>query len=554
MTAEGPSEDGGLKRLETRVERLSLSFRLTFAFHAREVRFECDRGDGYERIFPETFSFHSASHDPAELFFQLDDLLNRPELLSPRANRRDSQELVVRLLSRLPHYLEALVADVADRLSDSPRLRVFQDVALFCQITSRFLTSRELVEQRQSRVALLLMRKLIYRSLVELVNGRVTPAYLEQYVCGDVDPVDPRDDPSEGGFFHTMENGDEDAVNRMVVRMAERAFFVWLEGACLDEENQAFEKEDSPFEDRESEVLRAISVHPALEIGRGRDLVPYLRRPSRDCRRILDKLERFFLRRYDVRHSSALIQHEAALKNGACEGTTNLSYHTPRNHALLLVALGAPFIAASFLYERAPLLFDYLCSAEVALVNAAAIWFLLYRFCWKRDLSFFYGSVPRIGAGIIVGYLPVFLIDEVWDLASQPFLVLGAVSTFLGLVTLLYIYVEVAQRIDNHIEAFARARAIFLFGVLQAFGIGVVMTNLVGRFMILRNWPAEDGGVADSFVETGVVPFVGQLPRIIGVEPLMAFPSAVLIMTFLSFFIGVFMQLMWEDLPITEPL
>ena len=151
-------------------------------------------------------------------------------------------------------------------------------------------------------------------------------------------------------------------------------------------------------------------------------------------------------------------------------------------------------------------------------------------------------------------YLPVFLIDEVWDLASQPFLVLGAVSTFLGLVTLLYIYVEVAQRIDNHIEAFARARAIFLFGVLQAFGIGVVMTNLVGRFMILRNWPAEDGGVADSFVETGVVPFVGQLPRIIGVEPMMAFPSAVLIMTFLSFFIGVFLQLMWEDLPITEPL
>nr|MCS5619793.1 hypothetical protein [Myxococcota bacterium] len=84
--------------------------------------------------------------------------------------------------------------------------------------------------------------------------------------------------------------------------------------------------------------------------------------------------------------------------------------------------------------------------------------------------------------------------------------------------------------------------------------IGVVMTNLVGRFMILRNWPGEDGGVADSYVETGVVPFVGQLPRIIGVEPMMAFPSAVLVMTFLSFFIGVFLQLMWEELPITEPL
>ena len=37
------------------------------------------------------------------------------------------------------------------------------------------------------------------------------------------------------------------AVDRMILRMAERAFYLWVEGVCLDEENQAFEKEDSPF-------------------------------------------------------------------------------------------------------------------------------------------------------------------------------------------------------------------------------------------------------------------------------------------------------------------
>jgi hypothetical protein len=72
--------------------------------------------------------------------------------------------------------------------------------------------------------------------------------------------------------------------------------------------------------------------------------------------------------------------------------------------------------------------------------------------------------------------------------------------------------------------------------------------------MILRNWPAEDGDTARTLAEAAVVPFVGELPRVIGVEPMMAFPSAVLVMTFLSFFIGVFLQLMWEELPITEPL
>jgi hypothetical protein len=547
-------EEVGLKRIEMRIERLSLSFRFTFAFHAREVRFECDRGEGYVRVFPETFSFHSNSHAPAELIFQFDDLLNRPELLSPKANRRDSTDLVVRLLSRVPQYLEALLEDLGQRLTGAPHLRVHQDVALFCQLSTRFLISRELTEQRRARVALLLMRKITYKSLTELVEGRVTPEYLAQYISGEVDPVDPSDDSSEGGFFYTMESGDVDSVNRMVVRMAERSFYLWLEGACLDEDNKAFEKEDSPFEDRETEVLRAICTNPSLEIERGSHLVPYLRRQGRDCRRILDKLQRWFLRHYDVKHSAALIHHDAALTNGAGPDATNLSIHTPRNHSLMLLALMSPFIAASFAYEQYPNVFNYLCSAEVVLVNGAAAWFLLYRFCWKHDLSFFHSSVPRIGAGIIVGYLPVFLIDEVWDLANQPFYILGAVSLFLGLVTMLYIYVEVHQRIERTQEAFARARAIFLFGVLQAFGIGVVMTNLVGRFMILRNWPAEDGETARTLAESAVVPFVGQLPRVIGVEPMMAFPSAVLVMTFLSFFIGVFLQLMWEELPITEPL
>jgi hypothetical protein len=49
-------------------------------------------------------------------------------------------------------------------------------------------------------------------------------------------------------------------------------------------------------------------------------------------------------------------------------------------------------------------------------------------------------------------------------------------------------------------------------------------------------------------------PMIGQLPHIIGWAPIYVFPSALLLMTFLSFFIGIFLQLMWEELPITEPL
>jgi hypothetical protein len=546
----------GLERLELRIERLQITFRFTFAFHAREVRFECDRGDGFERLFPETFSFHAARHDPMELFLQLDDLLRKPRLLSPRANRRDAVDLVTRMFSGGVQYLERVCSrlELEERLGDVARLRFHQDVALLTQIMMRFIESRELVEGRQVRVAGFLLRKLMFRSLMVLTHGRVTPSYLQDYMAGEVDPVDPSDDLSESGFSHVMEGDDQEAVNRLVVRMAEQAFYAWLEGVCLDEENQAFEKEDSPFADREAEVLRAITREGCSDIERGQDLVVFMRRRSKDCRRILEKLESWFLRRYDIRHSSSIIHHARAIDRGEDDARVTLSWHTPRNHALALGALLAPFVAAAFGYARHPFVFDVLCSAEVLLVNIVAVWFLLYRFCWKRDLSSFHASVPRIGAGIIVGYLPVFLIDEVWSLASRSAATLTSVATLLGLVTLLYIYVEVQRRLGDSVVAFARARAIFLLGVLEAFGFGVVMTGMTGSLMVSRNWSPQMAELPVEALRQSIPPLVGDLPRIIGVEPLYAFPSALLMMTFLSFFIGVFLQLMWEELPITEPL
>ena len=148
----------------------------------------------------------------------------------------------------------------------------------------------------------------------------------------------------------------------------------------------------------------------------------------------------------------------------------------------------------------------------------------------------------------------MFLIDEVWDLSRRPQVALDSVVVLLGLVTLLYIYVEIARRIPDTSVAFARARAIFLLGVAEAFGVGIVMTSLVGPFMVARNWSPPSGEVGLNVLRESMDPMIGQLPHIVGVGPAYVFPSALLLMTFLSFFIGIFLQLMWEELPITEPL
>jgi len=367
--------------------------------------------------------------------------------------------------------------------------------------------------------------------------------------------VDPSDDLSEIGVFYTLQRGDAAAVNRTVVRMSERCFRRWVEDVCLEPDNRAFETETSPFADRESEVLAAVCVEGRSGIQRSGDLVRFLRRPgNRDCLRILSKLEHWFLRQYDVPNGAAIIHHEAQLSRGHCSPDRHLSVHGTRNYLLALLAVASPFLGAAFFYERAPLVFDVAATAMVMTGIVATFWFFLYRFMWKRDLTFFHASVPRITAGIIVGYAPVFLIDEVWDLARSPWPQLVVVIGLLGFSTLLYLYIEVKSRIADPAEAFGRARAIFLLGVLQGVGVGLVITSLLGPFMVARNWEAQGAGLSVDWLQATAAPLLGQMPPVLGIGPFYAFPSAVVLFTFLSFFIGTFLQLLWEDLPITEPM
>jgi hypothetical protein len=551
-----------LERLELRVERLRLTFRFTYAFHAREVRFECDRGDGYRRVFPETFSFHADRHDPAELFLQLADLAEKPQLLNDVARRRDSELLIARLLLGAPRYLERLLHQLeADTRLDPKRLeQIYADLALLSEVMARFASGRENEDHPGLRTALFHLRKLLFCVLDRLVQRRVPPEYLEGYVSGSIDPVDPVDDLSEAGFFHALDHGDPETVNRVLLRLAERAFYRWLEDVCLDESNGAFEAENSPFASREAEVRAAISREHAPRVHRARELAPYLRRlGNRDALRLLGKLEAWFLHQYDVHHAAAMIQHADNVAKGRLDTDAILSRHNTPNYVAALAAIASPFAAAAFLYDSAPRVlganvFDWVSTLELAAVNLAVAWFLLWRFLWRRDLTVVHASVPRILAGIIVGYLPIFFIDEVWSLAAQAWPTLVAIVGLLGSTTLLYLYIEVQRRLGDNQVAFARARQIFLLGLLQATGIGILLTGMIGHFMAARAWP---GGGADTSIEamrTAAAPFIGQLPLVLGIAPYYVFPSAVFMMSFMSFFIGTFLQLMWEDIPITEPL
>ena len=547
------SGPAGIPRLEFRIERLRTSYRFSYAFHAREVRFERDGGHGFENVFPETFSFRADRHDPTELYLRLEDLWTNPRRLAPEAGRRDSEELVLRLLSALPRTLASVLDRLRDDESQAALLRAAEDVAVFAQIAIRFVDDKKLEQHARVRMAAFHLRELALRAFEVLLRARVRPEFREAYVAGRVD-VEAPEDPTDVSFFYALASGEPERIDPAVMGAAERSWQRWIEGVCLDDQNGAFEAESSPFGERAAEVLRAVARPGIRSVSRARDLTPFLRRPgNRDCQRILARLELWFLRQYDVHHAAVMRHHAEALRRGPVDPDRVLSRHGTRTYLLALLLPSLPMLGAAFAYERAPRWFDWLAALEVAGLLAFVFWFLAYRFLVQKDVTFFHTSVPRIGAGIIVGYLPVFLIDEVWDLARQPLPYLIAVVSMLGFAILLYLYVEVHSRLGDPRRAFARAVDIFLLGMIESAGLGLIVTALLGPLMAGRNWGLGQHSALAELRGT-LAPLVGELPRVMGVEPFWVFPSAVLLMSFLAFFIGTFLQLLWEDLPITEPL
>ncbi len=93
-----------------------------------------------------------------------------------------------------------------------------------------------------------------------------------------------------------------------------------------------------------------------------------------------------------------------------------------------------------------------------------------------------------------------------------------------------------------------------MLGLVESTGFGLIVTSLLGPFMVVRNWSPTGVEVSMEVLRSTTEPFLGELPMIVGVDPVVLFPTAVVLMSFLAFFIGTFLQLLWEDLPITEPL
>jgi hypothetical protein len=146
--------------------------------------------------------------------------------------------------------------------------------------------------------------------------------------------------------------------------------------------------------------------------------------------------------------------------------------------------------------------------------------------------------IPRLFAGILIGYFPLLFASDVWKLAFN-LQGLPAIISGIGSLALCWIYLntEINNRIPETKERSSRVLQIFIIGVVESFLLGVVLTDIIALPIIKELLPDMNNSIYAFYGLFGII-----IPKVI----LVFFPMALLI--------GIVVQIIWEDKPITHPL
>ncbi|MBM4289676.1 MAG: hypothetical protein FJ135_16310 [Deltaproteobacteria bacterium] len=156
-------------------------------------------------------------------------------------------------------------------------------------------------------------------------------------------------------------------------------------------------------------------------------------------------------------------------------------------------------------------------------------------------LKFFF---PRVIGSIIIGYLPLLFTGESWHVAlSEPWginLVLPLAALFLSFI---YFFMEVKNNLEPGSQEYRkRAGKIFLYSLGVSLFIGCCLLPLIGVYL-----PPDANLNAIS----------GQWPYLwifFGWQNFFLFLKILLYNSPLALLIGIFVQILWEDKPVTYPL
>ena len=319
----------------------------------------------------------------------------------------------------------------------------------------------------------------------------------------------------------------------------------WL-NACKDPQNTIFEDEKI---DREIEIHRAIfkneKVKPYfVEHKEGKD-------NNERFRNILERIaiEWFLKSKYDLKSAYKILKLKKKFagrkKCKSDDDNPNGESSKPKLkskwifHLILLLIVLAPFLQR----WMPGLLFQVeigICYAGFLIAIGISIY--LKQSDWIKLI------IPRLAGTILVGYVILVATAEIWEFSLRVYQQEGkivgliqyiAIITTALLTSLIYLFIEVNNLVKKPWLAFRRVLSIFLLGAAESFIIGLILFDLFADGM-------TRGLVANLGIDADKIRIDGLFGRI--------YPLPLILYASLALVIGIFVQIIWEDKPITEPL
>jgi len=259
-----------------------------------------------------------------------------------------------------------------------------------------------------------------------------------------------------------------------------------------------------------------------------------------DAQRYLDELEQDNTKKSSFQQITELLRITGRVLKFTADKTIYTKPWFPLIIFLLALVIGVVY----------PTPAEYLFSLGFLILIVYGV-LLIIHFLFNRDTYWFKRMLPRLFGGIVVGYLPLLMTEEMWKFCLKvtwPFfiqiliIVLGA--------SFVYLHVEVNNTIRDRNAAYKRAFSVLILGCSESLIIGLVFCSLFGSIFLI-----------DEGYTTGQ--FIHNLPKEIDAPVLFGlcknwvhfvYPPVVLLYFPLALFIGIFVQILWEDKPITAPL
>jgi len=173
-------------------------------------------------------------------------------------------------------------------------------------------------------------------------------------------------------------------------------------------------------------------------------------------------------------------------------------------------------------------------------IISTALWFRRGVFNRTRKM------LPRLFGGVLIGYIPLVSSEDLWKwLLTLPTLPAVSVWTVSLVVSYLYLLMEARNVVaDGKVtkevkcEVWVRTTQVFLIGLTETYLVGLLLGELIGF--------AAMSGVINSLPEGMTYHVINNWGTLV--------PRVVLLYAPVALFLGILVQLIWEEKTVTQPL